>query len=453
MLCAITFPAFAQIDTEIQTAIPTPLFSTVRSSIFTASEGDIIVVKVNGPEQLSIEASIYDDRHMLVAKEDPEEQRAEFQYIVAVTGSYYVVGRNISAVDGTFSVFIRQGAKAEPVRGKPLAVVRVFYATNRAPAKDARLSPYYLNEPASTADYAAGSCYVRIPPNHKLGELESLSTFQLTVFRDPGTDIRITKLEPEDNRSKFFQAIHDKANETVDKQVLVFIHGFNVAFEDAARRAAQISYDLAFAGATVLFSWPSNASPVAYKKDQARADASVEVLERFLRDLPLGAGTTNIHIIAHSMGNRVLTQALERLAEDPATPRFRNAIMVAPDINASTLAQIAGIIHQTASRITLYASTKDLALKLSELNGSPPRAGNHISYSTDLETIDASAANTELTAWSHSYFADSPLVLGDLFHLLRGEPPGMRFALDRICAVTDCADGRVYWRFRPSAVR
>ena len=99
MLCAITFPAFAQIDTEIQTAIPAPLFSTVRSSIFTASEGDIIVVKVNGPEQLSIEASVYDDRHMLVEKEDPEEQRAEFQYIVAVTGKLlrcgakYLAGR------------------------------------------------------------------------------------------------------------------------------------------------------------------------------------------------------------------------------------------------------------------------------------------------------------------------------------------------------------------------
>ena len=259
MLCAITFPAFAQIDTEIQTAIPTPLFSTVRSSIFTASEGDIIVVKVNGPEQLSIEASIYDDRHMLVAKEDPEEQRAEFQYIVAVTGSYYVVGRNISAVDGTFSVFIRQGAKAEPVRGKPLAVVRVFYATNRAPAKDARLSPYYLNEPASTADYAAGSCYVRIPPNHKLGELESLSTFQLTVFRDPGTDIRITKLEPEDNRVTFFQAIHDKANETVDKQVLVFIHGFNVAFE--VRRAVPRRYRMIWPLREQRFCFPGLPTP------------------------------------------------------------------------------------------------------------------------------------------------------------------------------------------------
>ena len=41
------------------------------------------------------------------------------------------------------------------------------------------------------------------------------------------------------------------------KQVFVFVHGFNVSFENALRRTAQIAYDLNFDGAPFLFSWPS----------------------------------------------------------------------------------------------------------------------------------------------------------------------------------------------------
>lgn len=35
------------------------------------------------------------------------------------------------------------------------------------------------------------------------------------------------------------------------------MHGFNVKFEEAVLRAAQIKYDLKFAGEVVLFSWPA----------------------------------------------------------------------------------------------------------------------------------------------------------------------------------------------------
>ena len=39
----------------------------------------------------------------------------------------------------------------------------------------------------------------------------------------------------------------------------MFVHGFNVSFADAARRTAQIAYDLAFGGPGAL-SWPYSAT-------------------------------------------------------------------------------------------------------------------------------------------------------------------------------------------------
>jgi len=231
---------------------------------------------------------------------------------------------------------------------------------------------------------------------------------------------------------------------------LVFIHGFNVSFEDAVRRTAQLSYDLAFPGAPILFSWPSHASPTQYEDDKRRADASVKVLKTFLRDLQMQSGVRTVHLLAHSMGNRVLTEALTQMSQETGSPRFANAILLAPDIDAAALREVAEKIHTTANRVTLYTSSRDLALKLSQLKGSPERAGNHVVMSADIETIDASQANTELTAWSHSYFADSAIVLEDLFHLMRGDPPDLRFGLERICPNEDCETAR-FWRFRAIA--
>ena len=40
---------------------------------------------------------------------------------------------------------------------------------------------------------------------------------------------------------------------------LVFVHGFNVRYQEAVLRAAQINYDLKYQGPIILFSWPAGA--------------------------------------------------------------------------------------------------------------------------------------------------------------------------------------------------
>jgi esterase/lipase superfamily enzyme len=54
--------------------------------------------------------------------------------------------------------------------------------------------------------------------------------------------------------SDFFSVLHDSVTEDPDSSLFVFIHGFGVSFEDAARRTAQLSYDLGFKGVPVLYS-------------------------------------------------------------------------------------------------------------------------------------------------------------------------------------------------------
>ena len=54
--------------------------------------------------------------------------------------------------------------------------------------------------------------------------------------------------------------------------------------EDAAPATAQISYDLGFDGAPVLYSWPSQGSAIGYTVDEATVEWSQTNLKQFLAD-------------------------------------------------------------------------------------------------------------------------------------------------------------------------
>src|SRR5690606_3614266 len=98
----------------------------------------------------------------------------------------------------------------------------------------------------------------------------------------------------------------------------IFIHGYNVTFRDAARRTAQIAYDLKFSGAPVMFSWPAQGDVEDYTIDENSAAWAESQVTQFLEATALASGARRMHIIAHSMGNRIVTKALERMVIQPS---------------------------------------------------------------------------------------------------------------------------------------
>ena len=85
--------------------------------------------------------------------------------------------------------------------------------------------------------------------------------------------------------AEFYRQVGARVSESPVRQALVFVHGFNQTLADAARRTAQLAYDLAFDGPVVAFSWPSQGRLLDYLKDQRNADLSVQCPERFLMEL------------------------------------------------------------------------------------------------------------------------------------------------------------------------
>jgi esterase/lipase superfamily enzyme len=383
----------------------------------------------------------------LVGRDDPDATSDVFTWRAPRNGSYYLLAENTG--NGAGVVVATRRAAAAVTRGErsTYATVRVFFATDRqvvgnTPAR------FFGTEPSSLSQ---GYCDVSVPRDHRLGELEGPSILRLELRADPEKHVVVLRVQPE-SAAEFSRAVSARVASSARKEALLFVHGFNVSFEDAVRRAAQMSYDLAFDGPVVVFSWPSQAGPLVtdYRKDERNAELSADNLRNVILGLLQGPGPVTLHVIAHSMGNRVLSSALQQIAATSTTsPRLRQVAMVAPDIDAELFRRAAGKLASMAERVTLYASAGDAALRLSQGFAGYARAGqggSDVMVVPGIDTVDASSVDTSLLGLGHSYYADNSTILSDLFALLRGRPPSERFGLSAV----DTPRGS-YWRFRTAA--
>jgi esterase/lipase superfamily enzyme len=60
------------------------------------------------------------------------------------------------------------------------------------------------------------------------------------------------------------------------------VHGFNVSFDDALFRAAQMTFDTGFDGVPFVYSWPSIAGLSGYILDRTRAQSAEDYLRSFI---------------------------------------------------------------------------------------------------------------------------------------------------------------------------
>jgi esterase/lipase superfamily enzyme len=217
---------------------------------------------------------------------------------------------------------------------------------------------------------------------------------------------------------------------------LVFLHGYWTSFEDAAIRAAQIGFDLKVSGATGMFSWPSQGTPKGYPADAAAVEASEDAITHFLADFARRSGAAVVHLVAHSMGNRGLLRALQRLAADAelwAGVKFGQIFLAAPDVDRDLFLGLAQLYPEFSDRTTLYCSSADRAVGLSAWLHSAPRAGYFPPVTVAdgvgrLDTVEVPDFNLDL--FGHSYFAQAEGVVYDILELIRhNTPPAQRLRL------------------------
>ncbi|MEW4531320.1 alpha/beta fold hydrolase [Maioricimonas sp. JC845] len=324
-------------------------------------------------------------------------------------------------------------ASAAPEPGA-MSVIRVFYGTNRRAARG--ISPasdpndYYTS---NSGELQYGFCDVSIPPTHEYGEVERPSIWRLEFSEDPDRHVVLRSIRPT-GRDQFMAELQDDVAGSTHGEAFVFVHGYNVTFAEAARRTGQMAHDLKFDGPPILFSWPSHGDLTGYVADITSAERSVSQVIDFVEAVARDSGARRIHLVAHSMGNRVVTNVLKRLAEESAyreIPRFNEVILAAPDVDAETFRHdIAPKIVDTADRVTIYASSNDLALRASEAVNRGRRLGQGGSDLTTfpevrgIDVVDASDVDFSLFDLGHSAYGDE--LLGEIRQVFAGREAPQR---------------------------
>ncbi len=266
------------------------------------------------------------------------------------------VTSGVNDLTGAVASYNPLGAPSAEPRAVPLLVASTYGQGGAGPAK--------FSEIVAT-----------VPPGHTPGHIER------PVLTPESAARHVTlKSRRALTGSAFLSEVSRQLSgrQGLGRDVLVYVHGYNTGFDEAAYRVTQIVADTGFAGAAILFAWPSRNSLLGYGADKEGATASRDALEKLLRDLGANPDVGRVHVLAHSMGTWLAMESLRQagIAGDASLGGKIGAVMLAaPDLDLDVFkSQVARIGR--ADNISLFIASDDRALMISaRLAGSRARVG------------------------------------------------------------------------------
>ena len=295
------------------------------------------------------------------------------------------------------------GLNSVRLGAEPSAIVPIFVATTRARSDDLSL-PYSMQR-SQTLNFAAFD--IGIPKGHRPGEVEASGRAP-----DPARHFTARTYQPIEGRQQFIQrlntALMQRAPE--NREIFIFVHGYNNNFADSVFRAAQITHDYNLSAVTLHYAWPSGGAVPLYVYDR---DSTVVGRGGLAETIEI-AGLTNarrIILLGHSMGAYVVMEALRTLAQTGRgryLERLSAVVLAAPDIDVDAFQSQVGDVGGLPKPFIILVSRRDRALGISRrIAGGHPRVGSGSDISLlqkkDIAVLDAS----ELEHGNHNVFASS----------------------------------------------
>lgn len=335
-------------------------------------------------------------------------------------------------------------------------LIKVFYATNRAPLQfPATVSPYGN---ATSNRLHLGQATVRMGDRNTRWKdlylasisptrdalipltLEAVSEMSAIEFDAPGRGA------PSAKTRGFLGRINDELKKAKSKELLIYVHGTKVDFANACSLTAEIDH---FTGRDLVgvgFSWPSHQNILSYLfgTDVRRATSSSVSLRRLIELLADYTQAAHINLIAYSAGGKIASKALFELRNahwnlnsGELRQRFRLGAVVfaAADVPVDKFVERLPSISELADQVVVTVSDADNALQAARsLMGGEYRMGTIEAEAeeeafassrgiTNLELIDVSRGRDErgFDITGHHYWYRHPWASSDIVFLIRTE--------------------------------
>lgn len=344
----------------------------------------------------------------------------------------------------------------------------VLYATDREPSTPGNRERFYLNQRGQILRLGVAHVLLH-EPDVEWSEAREIS---LVKDRSEKFPLRITDVEEYgilettipgfakredfgedllDGDEEFAAAVNQQLARSERKDIVIYVHGYRVVFENPVLVATELWHFLGYDGVMVGYAWPSTPSVWAYIRDSDTSHGYARHFRKFLEYLAENTDAEAIHVIAFSNGTRMVAGAYEQLAlmyHDESREqmqqklRLGQLILTSSDLDQEVFATyVADGTLNVPRHVSVYVSDKDKALGLARWLTRRPRLGQMLddesmapkirrlfSDKTDyLSLVDVSDAEGSDTGNGHAYFRDSPWVSSDiLVSLMFGLSPTQR---------------------------
>lgn len=252
----------------------------------------------------------------------------------------------------------------------------------------------------------------------------------------------------------FYELYKDMSSVKDRSDVMIFIHGYAYDFDDELKAIIdlkKIFIDNAKSPVEhILFiSWPASGSivPLTYFDDKASSINSGTSLMRlfyfytqFLKDIfsnrDLAPCNQRIHLMAHSMGNRVLQSMLYSLKSENILRVIDQVLLLNSDVSYKVFEDSEDSFNKLpllANRISIYLNRKDVILGISQFtkNILTPRLGKNGPGNIDrfkdiVSVIDCTFVEDDILdtfkfeVGNHWGYLSSSMVQNDIFQNLYG---------------------------------
>lgn len=240
-------------------------------------------------------------------------------------------------------------------------------------------------------------------------------------------------------RDKWIDEVLQQAE---NREVLIYVHGFNNHQNDMIRRHRKIRNGLrvhGYKGAMVSFGWPSDFSGLQYPKG---VRVSQKAAPKLVLDgiIPLLKARANlkVHILAHSMGSLVVRFGFAKTANTKIAGRIwkiGKVLLVAADVHSACVSNgnsKSKSLLTRCSQLTNYHSSVDSILWLSENTfwDNKPRLGYiGAPNSAFPNLVDINCRNRYVTnknnypnsfRRSHVWYFHDPRFYSDVAHVIKG---------------------------------
>ena len=175
-------------------------------------------------------------------------------------------------------------------------------------------------------------------------------------------------------------SINDVLAHSVDKDIMVYVHGANSSVYRATAQAAQYRHFTGRNSVVLAFLWPSAENLLFYGTDVRHAQKSAPAFMRLITLLNEYATAKNINILAYSAGSQIVSPGLAILGREKKGERRRKlrlgeVYFAGADIGIDSFVEHLQTYLDIPRSVTLTINLKDTVLAMAEWHHGVSRAG------------------------------------------------------------------------------